>query len=93
MRHGHRRLPNLRHTLIHLLRGRSGRGVIAGIIAVLSASPGCATLSAWERGRLQSRAMMDPGDPMEARATDHVWAVREAIAGASLGGGTACGCN
>jgi hypothetical protein len=62
-------------------------------LCLAAACSGCATLSTWERSILMSRVMLDPGNPMAHQLEDHVHAVREAAAGASTGGGAACGCN
>lgn len=54
---------------------------------------GCTSVKPWERSELLRRTMLPVLDPLESARDGHVHATREAIEGASLGGGASCGCN
>lgn len=68
-------------------------GALAAAFALAALAGGCTVLKTWERGELQSRVMTDPPCAMEAAFDGHVHRTREAVSGASAGGGASCGCN
>ncbi len=53
----------------------------------------CAHVPTWQRGRLQSPVMAEVQPPLEEAMTQHVFSVREAMAGGTGAGGASCGCN
>lgn len=66
---------------------------LLAVTLLLAVTPGCVTLSTWERATLMSAAMEDPGSAMEATLEEHVHAVREPAQGATAATGSSCGCN
>jgi hypothetical protein len=57
---------------------------------------GCAALSppqAWEKGELAKREMQFDPDPLDAKATQHVYTSKEGAGGGYGVGGGGCGCN
>jgi hypothetical protein len=62
-------------------------------LLALSLCIGCATLKPYERGELMTSVMMETPDSLEVSFEVHVHRTREAMAGAELGEGAACGCN
>lgn len=57
---------------------------------------GCATMQApkpWEKDRLARPEMQFDADPLDAKATRHVYDSRESASGGSGVGGGGCGCN
>jgi hypothetical protein len=56
------------------------------------ALPGCASVEAWERGRLAKPHMALEPDPSERLLREHVYLAREAAAGSEAGRGGGCGC-
>jgi hypothetical protein len=57
---------------------------------------GCATISPpqpWEKGELAKREMQFDPDPLDAKATQHVYTSKEGAGGGYGVGGGGCGCN
>jgi hypothetical protein len=61
-------------------------------LAALLAFSGCATVEAWERGRLAKPHMALEPDPSERLLREHMYLAREAAAGGEAGRGGGCGC-
>lgn len=68
-------------------------GLMLLTLGALLASSACASVPTWQRGRLQSRVMNEVAPPLEEAMTQHVFSVREAMAGGTGAGGASCGCN
>ena len=65
------------------------------VVAVLVMA-GCATMSPpepWEKGELAKREMQFDPDPLDAKATQHVYTSKEGAGGGYGVGGGGCGCN
>ena len=65
-------------------------------MGALAALAGCATLDPpkpWEKGDLARTSMRFDGDPLAARATQHIYQSKEGAAGGGAVGGGGCGCN
>lgn len=69
------------------------RLAMACVLVLGGGAGGCVVLKPYERAELMTRVMQDPLDPLEARFDAHVHRTREAMIGAEVGGGAACGCN
>ena len=57
---------------------------------------GCATISPpqpWEKGTLAKREMQFDPDPLDAKATQHIYTSKEGAGGGYGVGGGGCGCN
>ncbi len=61
------------------------------VLALAAASSGCATVAAYERGKL-AHPTMAPGDGSSV-AREHVYAIQEGAMGGSIGVASGCGCN
>jgi hypothetical protein len=68
---------------------------ILAACAALAILSGCALppVQPWEKGELARTDMLIPGDPLESRFTEHLYASKEAASGGSAVGGGGCGCN
>jgi len=65
-------------------------------VLALPAIAGCATLSPpqpWEKGELAKREMQFDPDPLDAKATQHIYTSKEGAGGGYGVGGGGCGCN
>lgn len=65
------------------------------VVAALTTA-GCATFrppQPWEKGDLARREMQLDPDPLEARATQHIYTSKEGAGGGYGVGGGGCGCN
>ena len=65
-------------------------------VAALLATAGCATLhppQPWEKGDLAQREMQFDPDPLDAKATQHIYTSKEGAGGGYGVGGGGCGCN
>jgi hypothetical protein len=65
------------------------------VVAVLVMA-GCATIRPpppWEKGELAKREMQFDPDPLDAKATQHVYTSKEGAGGGYGVGGGGCGCN
>jgi uncharacterized protein DUF4266 len=73
------------------------RLVIGSILLVAFAMNGCAALrpsvKPYERDALADPLMSFSRDPLSEKYLQHVYDVREAARGASVGQGGGCGCN
>jgi hypothetical protein len=69
------------------------RIMLAGVVAALVASVGCATVQPWERGTLAKpvMAMEDPAHETAQRL--RTYSAKEGGAAATGVGGGGCGCN
>lgn len=65
--------------------------LVAVVVAAVGAA--CAPLPAWQRGRLVSEAMKDPGDPSADSFDTHWRTIKETAVGAGGTGAVSCGCN
>ena len=57
---------------------------------------GCASYAPpkpWEKGDLARPSMRFDGDPLAAKATQHIYQSKEGAAGGGAVGGGGCGCN
>ena len=57
---------------------------------------GCATFEPpqpWEKGDLARPSMRFDGDPLGAKATQHIYQSKEGASGGGAAGGGGCGCN
>lgn len=63
---------------------------LAALVAMFAA---CTSVRPHERQRLAHPAMQTPAWPVIDQADRHVFAIREGTEGASLQGGSGCGCN
>ena len=64
--------------------------------AALLAVAGCATFhppQPWEKGDLAKREMQFDPDPLDAKATQHIYTSKEGAGGGYGVGGGGCGCN
>jgi len=64
--------------------------------AALLAAAGCATFhppQPWEKGDLAKREMQFDPDPLDAKATQHIYTSKEGAGGGYGVGGGGCGCN
>ena len=60
------------------------------------AAAGCATLQPpqpWEKGELAKPAMQFDADPLDIKATQHIYTSKEGAGGGYGVGGGGCGCN
>jgi hypothetical protein len=66
----------------------------ACVVALLVIT-GCATIGPppWEKGELAKREMQFDPDPLDAKATQHVYTSKEGAGGGYGVGGGGCGCN
>ena len=62
-----------------------------GLLLVLLS--GCAHVAPYDRGLVMSRVMQGPMGSLEPALDVHVDETREAMRGATEGGGASCGCN
>ena len=65
-------------------------------VLALAAIAGCATMSPpqpWEKGDLAKREMQFDPDPLDAKATQHIYTSKEGAGGGYGVGGGGCGCN
>ena len=65
-------------------------------VAALLATAACATLhppQPWEKGDLAKREMQFDPDPLDAKATQHIYTSKEGAGGGYGVGGGGCGCN
>jgi len=65
-------------------------------VAALLATAGCATLhppQPWEKGDLAKREMQFDPNPLDAKATQHIYTSKEGAGGGYGVGGGGCGCN
>jgi Domain of unknown function (DUF4266) len=65
-------------------------------VAALLATAGCATLNPpqpWEKGDLAKREMQFDPNPLDAKATQHIYTSKEGAGGGYGIGGGGCGCN
>jgi hypothetical protein len=60
-------------------------------LALAAASSGCASVAAYERGKL-AHPTMDPSDASSV-AREHVYSIQEGAMGGSVGVASGCGCN
>jgi hypothetical protein len=63
---------------------------------VLLVLAGCATFDPpkpWEKGELAKREMQFDADPIDAKATQHIYTSKEGAGGGYGVGGGGCGCN
>jgi hypothetical protein len=67
-------------------------GALAAALASGLALSGCASVEAWERGRLAKAHMALEPDPAVRRLREHVYLAREAAPGSEAGRGGGCGC-
>ncbi len=67
--------------------------VVVLLAAAAALVPACATVAPWQRGKLSRATMQTSDDPAAAAFTIHVRRTREAMRGATSGGGPSCGCN
>jgi hypothetical protein len=69
----------------------------SGVLLALALSLGaCATLhppQPWEKGDLAKPSMQLDPEPLQAKATQHIYQSKEAAAGGFGVGGGGCGCN
>ena len=73
---------------------RCARRIVVGV--VVAALAGCATFDPpkpWEKGELARPQMQFDPDPLEAKATQHVYTSKEGASGGYGVGGGGCGCN
>jgi len=77
------------HNLARLVVRLTATGVM------LAGLSGCALppVQPWEKGEVARTDMLIPGDPLESRFTEHLYASKEAASGGSAVGGGGCGCN
>jgi len=71
-------------------------GTTAGACALVALAAGCATFDPpkpWEKGELARPQMQFDADPLEAKATQHVYTSKEGASGGYGVGGGGCGCN
>ena len=67
-----------------------------GACALACVAVGCATFDPpkpWEKGELARPEMQFDADPLEAKATQHVYTSKEGASGGYGVGGGGCGCN
>ena len=67
-----------------------------GAVLILLAVAGCATFDPpkpWEKGQLAKPEMRFDADPLEAKATQHIYTSKEGAGGGYGIGGGGCGCN
>ena len=72
------------------------RGVRFLLLIAAIAVAGCATFDPpkpWEKGELAKREMQFDPDPLDARATQHIYVSKEGAGGGYGVGGGGCGCN
>jgi len=65
-------------------------------VVLLLATAGCATFhppQPWEKGDLAKREMQFDPDPLDAKATQHIYTSKEGAGGGYSVGGGGCGCN
>ena len=65
-------------------------------LTLACAAAGCATFDPpkpWEKGELARPEMQFDADPLEAKATQHVYTSKEGASGGYGVGGGGCGCN
>ena len=65
-------------------------------VLALLAIAGCATIGPpqpWEKGELAKREMQFDPDPLDAKATQHIYTSKEGAGGGYGVGGGGCGCN
>jgi len=65
-------------------------------VVALLATAGCATFhppQPWEKGDLAKREMQFDPDPLDAKATQHIYTSKEGAGGGYGVGGGGCGCN
>jgi hypothetical protein len=60
-------------------------------LVLAAASSGCASVAAYERGKL-AHPTMDPSDASSV-AREHVYSIQEGAMGGSVGVASGCGCN
>jgi hypothetical protein len=60
-------------------------------LALAAASSGCASVAAYERGKL-AHPTMSPSDASSV-AREHVYSIQEGAMGGSVGVASGCGCN
>ena len=68
----------------------------AVFVAALVGTGGCATFNPpqpWEKGDLAKREMQFDPDPLDAKATQHIYTSKEGAGGGYGVGGGGCGCN
>ena len=76
------------------MAARCARRIV--VCAVVAALAGCATFDPpkpWEKGELARPQMQFDPDPLEAKATQHVYTSKEGATGGYGVGGGGCGCN
>ena len=79
-----------------LARVMARRATLVGACALLAVASGCATFDPpkpWEKGELARPQMQFDPDPLEAKATQHVYTSKEGATGGYGVGGGGCGCN
>jgi Domain of unknown function (DUF4266) len=77
---------------------RAPVGVLRRTLCVLALLTmlGCATINPpqpWEKGALAKREMQFDPDPLDGKATQHIYTSKEGAGGGYGVGGGGCGCN
>jgi hypothetical protein len=67
--------------------------LLAGALACLAFSSGCANVKPWERSVLADYTMRADRNPLAIGFAEHTWFSREAASGGRGVGGGGCGCN
>lgn len=71
----------------------SRRGVVSGLIVLLVAASGCATVAPYEREYLSDRIMDMDAEQAEASVDQKWFEARESSTGGAGGAGGGCACN
>jgi len=74
------------------------RPLITGVLCAIAllGMAACATIAPpqpWEKGDLAKREMQFDPDPLESKATAHIYTSKEGAGGGFGVGGGGCGCN
>jgi hypothetical protein len=64
-----------------------------GLLLMLAAASGCATVHPWDRDLMAQSRMRAAPLPLEAAADDHIYFSKEGSIGAHGLSGGGCGCN